>query len=134
MLALLARPLVGQIAVPVAILLAVFLGVQSVKLHFANGRIDKLEASLKVARVDLKTCQGNRHILEATIAQRNAEVEAAKAESDRRQKELAKARQRAEGEALRADRAASKLASFRPAGADTCARLLAADEAVRGSL
>lgn len=132
-LSLLAKPLAGPIATGAALLFLAFGMSQCMGRQSAEKAQHKAEKIAAAAKRDLGTCQTNRKTLEASIASRNAEIERQKAESDKRSAALTKARQIAEKEAQRADRAVSKLASFKPTGSDVCARLLAVDEVVRGA-
>lgn len=131
---LLTHRLTGFFGAGAAIVLAVALGWQTMQLAGARNALKAVKVDLVTVKADLRTCQTNRAVLTDAIAARNAEIGRQKAESDRRAADLAKARQSAEKEAQRADRAAAKLAGFRPTGSDVCARLLAVDEAVKGSL
>jgi uncharacterized protein HemX len=76
--------LAGPIAALVALILAVGLGVQTVKLHNARGDLAAASKRLEAAQRDLGTCRGNVAGLEASLNRQNEAVAALKAESDAR--------------------------------------------------
>jgi uncharacterized protein HemX len=123
--------LAGPIASAVAVALAVALGISQVQLHGARQDRDRYERQATAARADLSTCRSNAKALSASIDAQNRALAGLKAAGDRKAAEAAKALQAAKSEAEKAKRAAAALASFKPAGADLCARMLDVDDKVR---
>ena len=123
--------LISRLAGPIAVLLAVLLGVQTFKLASANGHLRKAEVHITMLTKDLQTCRLNTATLETAISRQNEAVTLWKEESAQRGVLMVKARQATQKEAARADRAATALANFKPKGADLCARMLDIDAKVK---
>jgi hypothetical protein len=129
-LALLTHKLAGMVGLGVSVLLliALFVSHQNVK-----ARDRQIVGHLKqVAQLsqDLGTCRSNRVGLEASLRSQSASV-AAFAEEQARKRKLAEA-DSAEARRGRetAEAKAARLLRHQPAGADECARVVAADRAV----
>lgn len=126
--------LAGPIATTVALLLLMFVGVQSARLAVAERGLRNAAVATGNLNRELVRCQGNQKSLVASISKQNAEIEElARVQSER----LARAEKAAQAAAkgrLHAELRAAALLKVQPQGADACSRFMAADRAVLDSL
>lgn len=126
--------LAGPVATTVALLLLVFVGVQSLRLAIAERGLREAVVTTEKLNRELARCQGDQKALVASISEQSAEIEElARVQSER----LAQAEKRAEAAAkgrLDAERRATALLKVQLQGTDACSRFMAADRAVLNSL
>lgn len=127
MLPLLTSRFTGPIASALALILAGLLTVQTVKLHWANGRVGKLEAKVATIEHDRDTWKANFDRSDAATKACSASVAALEKESAARVAESDKATKAARSVAESYRRRAEAVLSTR-AGDDKCqaaARMIA---------
>jgi uncharacterized protein HemX len=127
-LKLITSRLAGPIAAGLAVVLALGLGVQTVRLHGTQKQIAAAEVVQKATDRKLWAAEGNVSALQSGIDQQNDQILAWKADSDAR---LAKAEQAvtsAQTATLAAEIASARIKAHQPVGSDVCVRLLDADE------
>lgn len=103
----------------VALILAGLLAVQTVKLHWANERIGKLEDRVATVEKDRDTWKANFDRSDAATKTCNASIDAAKKEADRRTAESARAASQARAVAESYRKRANAVLSVK-AGDDKC--------------
>lgn len=121
--------LAGPIAAGVAVLLALMLGVTSIRLSAAQHTASEALQARDRAVASLATCQANTRSLEGAVAAQNAAVEGWREAGDAKVKVATeKLTVAIKGRAAAEARAA---ALMRPAvGVDACARMESADAAI----
>lgn len=126
--------LAGPIATAAAVVLALLLTVQTVKLAEARKSMDGLASALARAATDLSTCRSNRAGLEASLTAQNAAVEAARQAGEQMRARSAKAVSEAQNATAAAERRAAAIMARKPVGADACQRALEADDLILGAI
>jgi uncharacterized protein YlxW (UPF0749 family) len=122
--------LVAKVASGVALALLILLGVQTVRLNFADTRADKAESARELAEADLSACKANRLTLESSIAAQNAALAEKSQQDAQRLADASKAVTAASKDRAGAEARANRLLTSPTAGNDACARAMAAREAV----
>lgn len=124
----------GPIAASVALALLLAFGCQSVRLAGAQADLTKAEERAADLDDQLGRCQTNRSVLEGSIRDQNAKVEAFAREQSERLAAAEKAASTAAKGRADAEARAAKLLKNQPQGVDACSRFMAADAAVLQSL
>ena len=120
-LSLLTSRLTGLIAAPLAVILALALGWQTVALIGVRGDLVKAKDAASAAKLDLTTCRANHRDLEAAQKAQDAAVAALKADSARMVAQSAKEARAARAVAESYRRQAADVMASRPKpGADLC--------------
>ena len=131
---LLTSRLAGPVGAGVSVVLLVALVGSCASGKAKDRQIARIAKDVAQLSQDLGTCRSNRAGLEASLRTQGASVAAFAEEQARRQREGQKAASEARRGREAAEAKAARLLRNPPAGADECARVAAADRAVRDAL
>ena len=131
LLRLLTSRLAGPIATAVALILALALAWQTVKLVSARSSLKRAEDRIAALNRDLSTCRSNVTTLDAARKRQNDLLAARSAQDAQRLADATKRLSEAQQGRERAEARAAKLLKVGPVGVDACARAMDAFKTVK---